>query len=152
MDFLLLKSVHELSAIAALGANFTYFIWLGLASKNPQMAPLILRTIQMIDRRVANPSYFMVAVSGALLIFVGPWSFKTPWVALSIAVFIVVGGLGGPVLAPTFRKQLALAEGGETDSPNYKALSRRGFISGGIVSILVIGIVYLMVIRPSLWG
>lgn len=52
MTFLLLKWLHILSAIAAVGANITYGIWLRRASPKPEVLPFTLRTIKLIDDRL----------------------------------------------------------------------------------------------------
>jgi uncharacterized membrane protein len=45
MAFLLLKWLHVLFAIVAVGSNVTYGIWLGRAARNPDALPFTLRGI-----------------------------------------------------------------------------------------------------------
>ena len=46
MLYLLLKWVHVLAAVAAVGANLTYGIWLNRASREPPALPFTLRGIK----------------------------------------------------------------------------------------------------------
>jgi len=57
MSYLLLKWLHALAAIIAAGSNFTYGIWITRASRNPDVLPVTLRSIKLIDDRVANPAW-----------------------------------------------------------------------------------------------
>jgi hypothetical protein len=57
MLYLLLKWLHVLAAIVAIGANVTYGIWIARASRNPDVLPFTLRGIKLIDDRIANPAY-----------------------------------------------------------------------------------------------
>ena len=54
MLYLLLKWLHVLAAIVAVGSNVTYGIWVARASRNPKALPFTLRGIQLIDDRVAE--------------------------------------------------------------------------------------------------
>ena len=70
MLYLLLKWLHVLAAIVALGANLTYGIWIAHASRHPEALSFTLRSIKLIDDRVANPAYGLLLVTGLLMVFV----------------------------------------------------------------------------------
>jgi uncharacterized membrane protein len=149
MLFLLLKWVHVLAAIVAVGANLTYGIWLTRASRDPQVLPFTLRGVKLIDDRLANPAFGLLLITGLLMIFVLPLPLTTPWVltALVLYVFLILIGLLG--YTPTLRRQIQVLDSEGIASANYKALSRRGIILGAVLGVLVMVIVFLMVVKPG---
>ncbi len=51
---------------------------------------------------------------------------------------------------PALRRQTALAEGGQSDSEEYRALAKRGTSIGIALVVLVFVIEFLMVTKPTL--
>ena len=152
MPYLLLKWLHVLAAIVAVGANVTYGIWIARASRNPDVLPFTLRGVKLIDDRVANPAYGVLLITGLLMVFVVRLPLTTPWLltALVLYVLIVLIGLFG--YTPTLRRQIQALDSEGLSSPTYQALSRRGMMLGIILAVLAIAIVFLMVVKPSLWA
>src|SRR5262245_64759198 len=79
MLFSLIKWIHVLSAITAVGANITYGIWIARASREPKVLPFVLRNIKLIDDRLANPAYGLLLLTGLAMAFLGPIPLTTPW-------------------------------------------------------------------------
>ena len=152
MLFPLLKWLHILAAIVAVGANATYGIWLARASRNTEALPFTLRTIKLIDDWLANPAYASQLVTGLLMVFVLPLPLTTPWLLTALILYgiLVLVGLGG--YTPTLRRQIQLLDREGFQSTAYQALARRGTILGIILAVLAITIVFLMVVKPALWA
>ncbi len=81
--YLALKWIHVLRAIVALRANITYIIWLTRVNKSPESLIFTLRTIKILDDRIANPAYVLSLLTGLGMVFVSGWSLTTPWLLLS---------------------------------------------------------------------
>ena len=152
MLYAVVQWLHVVASIAALGANFTYYVWLARAVAEPAALPFTLGTVRVIEQRLANPSYAVAGITGLLLMWIGPYSFTTPWVASSVALFAAVGAVGGALYGPNLQRQIALAAQGGGESAEYRALHRRGNRLGTLLIVLVLAIVYLMVAQPLLWG
>ncbi len=152
MLFLLLKWVHVLAAIVAVGANITYGIWITRASRDPAVLPFTLRGVKLIDDRLANPAFGLLLLTGLTMAFVLPLPLTTPWLltALVLYVFLVLIGLLG--YTPTLRRQIQVLDSEGVASASYQALARRGTMLGAVLGVLVIIIVFLMVVKPGLWG
>ena len=54
--FLLLKTVHILAAITAVGSNLAYGAWGARGNRDPEHLGFVLRGIKFIDDRIANPA------------------------------------------------------------------------------------------------
>ena len=149
MLFLLLKWVHVLSAITAVGANITYGIWLARASRDPAVLPFTLRTIKLLDNRVANPAYGLLFITGLAMAFVLPLPLTTPWLLTAIILYVCIALLGILVYSPLVKRQMQALETAGFTSPGYQALARRGNILGIVLSVLAVAIVFLMVVKPG---
>ncbi len=152
MMYLLLKWLHVLAAIVALGANVTYGIWIARASRNPDALPFTLRGIKFIDDGVANPAYGLLLVIGLLMVFVARMPLTVPWLLTGLFLYVVVVLVGLVGYSPVLKCQIQLLDKEGYKSPRYLAVARRGMILGGILGMLVIVIVFLMVVKPRLWG
>jgi uncharacterized membrane protein len=152
MLFSILKWIHVLAAIIAVGANATYGVWLARASRSADVLPFTLRTIKLIDDRLANPAYGLQLLTGLAMAFILPLPLTTPWLltALILYAILVLVGLGG--YTPTLRRQIQVLDKEGFRSPNYQALARRGTLIGIVLAILAIAIVFLMVVKPGLWA
>ncbi len=149
MPFLLLKWLHVLSAIVAVGANVTYGIWIARASAQPEVLPFTLRGIKLIDDRVANPAYGLLLVTGLLMVFTAHLSLTMPWLLGGLALYVVVLLVGLLGYTPTLKRQIQALEAEGFGSANYRALALRGTILGIVLAVLVIIIVFLMVVKPG---
>src|SRR5437879_1491913 len=76
----LIKWVHVLSAITAVGLNMSYGIWLARAGKNPEHLAFTLHGIKILDDRMANPAYGLLLVTGLAMVFMAPYPITTPWI------------------------------------------------------------------------
>jgi uncharacterized membrane protein len=145
--------IHILAAIAAFGANISYFVWTRMALNNPSGRAYTLKTISLMERRYVNPSYLVVGITGLALVDRSRvWDFTTPWVLVSMVIFLAVTAIGGALYAPLLRRQIALAEEGDPDSEEYRRLDRKGNIFGLMIAALVVFLIYMMVFHPKFWG
>lgn len=147
--FLLVKWVHVLSAITAVGANVTYGIWMARAAREPAVLPFVLRSIKLIDDRVANPLYVLLLLTGLTMAFMLPIPLTTPWLLTAIILYAVATLLGMAVFVPVFRRQIQLLEAEGPASPAYLSVARGARVLGIVVGIIVIVITFLMVVKPA---
>lgn len=152
MLYLLLKWLHVLAAIVAVGANVTYGIWIARASRHPDALPFTLRGIKLIDDRLANPAYGLLLITGLSMVFTVGLPLTTPWLLTALVLFILVGLIAALGYTPTLRRQIELLDSEGIHSPNYQAVARRGTRLGIILAVVVVTIVFLMVVKPGLWG
>jgi uncharacterized membrane protein len=150
--FSLIKWIHVLSAITAVGANITYGIWMTRASREPAVLPFVLHSIKLIDDRVANPLYGLLLLTGLTMAFMLPIPLTTPWLLTALVLYAIATLLGMAVFVPIFRHQIQLLESEGIESTNYQAMAKRARWLGIVVGIDVIIIVFLMVVKPALWG
>jgi uncharacterized membrane protein len=149
MYYLILKWLHILCAITALGANLTYFLWLLRMDKNRESLLFTLRTIKILDDWIANPAYVLAFITGARMLDIAGFSYATPWVLTAVIVYAVVAVLGLFVYSPILKKQIRLAQ--NPDTVEYKSIANTGLYLGAFITVLVVAITFLMVVKPQLW-
>ena len=146
----LIKFVHILMAIIAVGFNATYGVLLGRAAREPEHEAHVLRTVKVLDDRFANPAYAVLLVTGLLMVgFYAP-RLTEFWIAAALALYAVAVAVGAGIYTPTLRRQIAVIDEQGPDSADYRALSRRGTVIGILLAIDVVIIVFLMVTKPQL--
>ncbi len=148
MIFLLVKWIHIMSAITAVGANITYGIWIARASREPKVLPFVLRNIHLIDSRIANPCYGLLLLTGLIMAFTVPIPLTTPWLLTALVLYVFAAIFGIAFYAPVVRNQLQLLESEGFESPGYQAVAKRSTLLGVLVTLDVIVIVFLMVVKP----
>lgn len=152
MPYLILKWLHVLFAIVALGANLTYPLWLRLANKEKDATRFALQGIRFLDKRIANPAYALLLLTGFGMLLVSGLPWTTPWVLLSLIVYAVMFLFAILAYSPALKAQSALAEAPGPSSADYRAAEERANRWGVLIVLLVVFIVYLMTVKPALWG
>jgi uncharacterized membrane protein len=149
MLFLMVKWIHVLAAITAVGANVTYGIWIGRASREPKVLPFVLRNIRVIDNRLANPCYGLLLATGVAMALLIPIPLTTHWLLTAIVLYVAAALLGILAYAPVLREQIRLLDTVGFEAPGYAAVARKGTLWGILVTLDVVIIVFLMVVKPG---
>src|SRR3979411_476417 len=108
MLFLIVKYVHILSAIIAVGLNVSYAMWIIRAQRNPEHTAFTLKGIKFLDDRIANPAYGVLLVTGILLVFMAGYSITALWIDIALVLFVVLAVLALTQYTPTLRSQIKL--------------------------------------------
>jgi uncharacterized membrane protein len=142
----LLKYIHVLLAIIAFGSNLTYAVWNVRAAREPTHADFALRGISFIDRRVANPAYGLLLLTGLALVVVGHWGLRG-WVVAALILFallIVAAVFYSRVLG----QQIKVVETEGQATAAYVRLSGQAQLYGIASLVIVLVIVFMMVVKP----
>jgi len=145
----LLKFLHVLLAVVAVGFNASYGIWLARAAREPEHSAHVLRGIKFLDDRIANPAYGLLLLLGLAMVWESGIPFSTFWIAASLVLYglLVIVAVAG--YSPALRQQVALAEAGRVDSDEYRWVARRGGVTGGVLGVIVVVIIFFMVTKPT---
>jgi uncharacterized membrane protein len=147
--FTAIKYVHVLSAIVAVGFNFTYAIWLARAQRDPSHLDFALRGVKFLDDYVANPAYILLLISGLSMVFIAQYPLTTFWIAGALALFVILAVLGYVLYTPTLSRQIRTLASHGADSAEYQALSARGTAVGITLAVIVLSILGLMIFKPT---
>jgi uncharacterized membrane protein len=152
MSFLVLvKFVHVLLAIIAVGFNASYGVWLARLGAQPVATQsYVLKGLKRLDDRFANPAYVLLAVTGVTMVFVGELRFVTFWIAGGIVLWAIAVALGFFVYTPMLRKQIGALETEGPESDDYRRYASNSRFVGILLAVIVLVIVFLMVTKPTL--
>ncbi len=148
--YLVIRYVHVLLAIVAVGFNASYGIWLARAAREPAHLGHVLRGIKVLDDRFANPAYGLLIVTGLSMVWVNQIPLlQTRWVLSALVLYAILLIVGFGVYTPTLRRQISLLESAGPTSADYLALASRGRITGIFLAVVALAIVFLMVTKPA---
>jgi hypothetical protein len=145
--YALLKYVHVLLAITALGSNITYGVWKALSARQAGHTLFALRGIAFIDNRVANPAYGLLLITGLILVGVGQWGVRG-WIVIALILFALLVIVAIGFYSRTFRQQIQVLEKEGETSAAYKRLDDQATTYGIISVVISLLIVFTMVVKP----
>jgi uncharacterized membrane protein len=150
MAYLIIKWVHVLAAILAIGTNATYGLLLLRASRDAQNVGFSLRAIKSVNDRMANPAYGLLLILGVAMILIGKISITTPWLMTAVALYVILLLIGWLGYTPTLRQRIEMLDQSGVSSLEFTALTRRATTLGIIMGVIAFAIVYFMVVKPIL--
>jgi uncharacterized membrane protein len=145
--FLALKVVHVLAAILAVGTSVASTLWLARAGRDRDRLIWALEGSRLFDRRIANPAYLVVLITGVLMVSTGTYRFDQGWVATAIALYALIVVFGIAVFRPAAQRQRAEAAADPT-SAAYGRIAARTWWYSWLTTSVVAMIVVLMVTKP----
>jgi hypothetical protein len=143
----LLKYLHVLLAITAVGSNVTYGVWKTLGAREPAHAPFALKGIAFIDNRVANPAYGGLLITGLLLLAVGQIGLRG-WVIAALILFALLIVIAVGFYSRVVRQQIQVMDAEGVASAAYKRLDAQAMTYGIVSLVIALLIVFVMVVKP----
>ncbi|MEO5986836.1 MAG: DUF2269 family protein [Candidatus Limnocylindria bacterium] len=158
MDWLgtLFLFLHIGGAIVAFGPTIAFPFLAARAAKEPVHGNFVLRSMEWLTAKVVEPGAVFVFLMGVgLIVTRGLNPLSEGWLALAIVLFIVTLSFSYFVQLPILRKMVALtsptpasADGPPGPPPGFRELSVRAGRGGQFMSVMLIGMLFLMVAKP----
>jgi uncharacterized membrane protein len=147
---LIVKFIHILAAIVAVGFNISYAVWIIRARRDPEHTAFALKGVKFLDDRIANPSYGVLLLTGIAMVFLAGYSLTTLWIDVALVLFVLLIVVAVAFYTPALRDQIKLVESGDTSSAEFTRLGQRGQIAGQALGVIVLVILATMVFKPTL--
>lgn len=98
--YLLVKWIHILSSVVLVGTGFgtAFYLYFGNRSGNVQAQAVVARLVVRADWWFTTPAVLIQPASGLFMAHLAGWPLTTPWLALSIALYVLTGALWLPVV------------------------------------------------------
>ncbi|RDU37115.1 hypothetical protein DRW41_10555 [Neobacillus piezotolerans] len=136
--------LHVASVIASIGP---FFILLPIVKKLPDAVgkelEAYLALLKSVVRLSKHAGHVLIG-TGVLLVILGPWTWKTPWIVGTLGLLFASLFFLGRAFSPTLRK---FAEEGA----NKRALAAKLKRTIWIYIILLMAMLWFMVVKPKLW-
>ncbi len=156
-SYLVIKWLHILSSVVLVGTGFGSAFYLFFAHRSGDQAAqrVVIRLVVRADWWFTTPTVILQPLTGFALMYLGGWPLTTPWLLLSIALFVLAGACWLPVVWLQLR-MAAMAEDaardGRTLPPEYWRHARLWEALGYPAFAAMVGVFFLMVTKPSLWA
>lgn len=107
---------------------------------------------QWIDERIALPGFAGVLVTGLAMGFTARPLFRAPWLISGMLLLLLLLLAHLFVYRPTVSRMIRLLDTEGIDSPAFVAAAHREARLGIAMTVVMIFVVFLMVVKPALWG
>lgn len=155
--YLVIKWLHILSSVLLAGTGFGTAFYLFFANRSGSVAAqaVVARLVVKADLWFTTPAIIIQPLSGVWLATTAGWPLTTPWLLLSIALYLLAGACWLPVVWLQLRLSAMAQAAVATQQPLptlYWRYARWWEALGYPAFIAVLGVFYLMVNKPALWG
>jgi hypothetical protein len=148
--------VHALSSSLWLGSALAMMVLLFAKGRAPTDAAQLYAfclCVKLIDDFVIIGSCGLAALSGLLLAWKTPWGFfQHWWVAVKIAITVMLLCVGAGLLGPWINETVELARSHEVvhELPRYQTIDRNVTVLGSVQLVILGFVLYASIFKP--WG
>jgi hypothetical protein len=147
--YTLLVFAHIMTAMMAIGFNFTYVVWIQRGHANPETLPAALKGVKFIDDFLANPLYIAAGITGLLMILMG--KSVASFLVVAIVIYLIDMAAAYLIYTPMLSRQIKLLAEQGANSAAYRAIAGRSNIVGALLGVGAVVIVALKIFEPVFW-
>lgn len=157
MTYFVLLWLHVIGATILLGtgAGIAFFMVMAHRSGSPALIAHVAGTVVVADFLFTATAVVAQPITGALLMRQQGWPLTTPWIAVALGLYALIGAFWVPVVFLQMRMRdlarAAVATSGPLP-PLYHSLYRVWFAFGFPAFFAVLIILWLMIAKPGLTG
>ncbi|TBX99898.1 DUF2269 family protein [Rhizobium laguerreae] len=152
-EWLLLAHVIGATVLLGTGAGIAFFMVMAHRTRDPRLIAHVASTVVIADTLFTATAAIFQPVTGYLLARSIGWDLSEGWIALSLLLYVVTGLFWLPVVWIQIRLRdlaRAAATARKALPPAYFSLYRIWFACGFPAFFAVIGILWLMLMKPVL--
>ncbi|OGS48409.1 MAG: hypothetical protein A3J40_13080 [Erythrobacter sp. RIFCSPHIGHO2_12_FULL_63_10] len=154
--YMLARWLHVIGACVLLGtgSGIAFFMVMSHRTRDAVLVAHVASNVVLADFLFTASAVVIQPLTGIWLAHLLGWLLDTPWIMLSLGLYLLVGAFWLPVVWMQKRmRDLArdAAHAGEPLPPAYHRLYRVWFAFGIPAFSAVLAIVWLMLARPQLW-
>ena len=155
--YLILKWLHILSSVLMVGTGFGSAFFMFFANRSGSVAAqaVVSRLVVRADWWFTTPTVILQPISGVALAHMAGWPMSSPWLVLSLALYVLAGACWLPVVWLQWRMAGMAREAhaqGTALPADYWRHARWWEALGYQAFIAMLAVYYLMVNKPPLWG
>jgi uncharacterized membrane protein len=156
--YLWIKTLHIVSSVVLVGTGFGSAFYLFMVNRSGSVAAqaVVSRLVVRADWWMTTPAVVVQPLTGFAMAHWAGWPLSTPWIAVSLVLYVVAGVCWLPVVVLQIRMSrlaAAAAERGDSVLPDaYWRMARWWEGLGYPAFVAMLGVFALMVFKPALWG
>lgn len=153
--YLVLKWIHIVSSVLLVGTGLgsAFYMYFTNRTRNVQAQAVVTRLVVRADWWFTTPAALIQPATGLAMAYLAGWPLSTPWLAWSLALYVMAGLCWLPVLWLQLR-MCAMAQHAANQGCELPALywryaqwwERLGYPAFGAMAVVF----YLMVCKPAL--
>jgi uncharacterized membrane protein len=153
--YLILKWVHIVSSVLMVGTGLgsAFYMFFTNRSGNVQAQAVVTRLVVRADWWFTTPTVFIQPATGLAMAHLAGLPLATPWLAVSLALYLLAGACWLPVVWLQLRMHAQAAEAARAGGalpPLYWRYARCWEMLGYPAFVAMAGVFYLMVNKPAL--
>jgi uncharacterized membrane protein len=154
VTYLVVKWLHILSSTLLFGTGLgsAYYMFFASRTRDPRVVAPVVRHVVIADWVFTTPTIVIQPLTGFWLMHIAGFPLSTPWIAWSIALYLLAGAAWLPVVWMQIRmRDLATtaASAGSALPPLYWKYLRIWVALGVVAFLALVVVFYLMVAKPS---
>lgn len=152
-DLLLFLHVIGATVLLGTGAGIAFFMVMSHRSKDPTLVAHVAGIVVLADTVFTATAAIAQPITGYLLAQSAGWPLTTGWVALSLALYVIIGVFWLPVVWMQIRMRDLARQASQSGNPlpaSYHRLFRWWFAFGFPAFTAVLAILWLMLTKPAL--
>lgn len=145
------KTLHVLGAVLFLGNIVVTGFWMLAAerTRRPEVIRFAAVWVNWADVAFTAPGIFLLLTNGILLSQTWGGPYGTIWITAALALFTLSGAIWAVSLIPVQDRLARMAETSGELPAEFFALLRRWYIWGAIATLLPLGSLALMIVKPG---
>jgi uncharacterized membrane protein len=153
--YLLIKVLHVIGAtvLFGTGAGIAFFMVMADRTRRPELIAHTAGVVVVADALFTATAVVMQPITGAALALMAGYPILRGWIGLSLVLYVVTGLFWLPVVWIQIRLRDIARSAAAAGAPlpdRYRRLYRVWFALGWPAFLSVIGILWLMIAKPSL--
>jgi uncharacterized membrane protein len=146
--------IHVTAVVVGFGATFAEAVMFPVAMRlDKRHLPYVHELQLAINRYFAGPALLVIIITGFYQVSKGDWDLGDFWIAGTLVIAVVLGGLNGAYFIPADRRLGAMVtrelQAGGDLSEEYQRRSRAEGMVGALAGLLIVLAVFLMVTKPG---
>lgn len=152
MTYTTLKTLHILSMVLLFGTGLgsAFYKWMADRSGNVAHIAITNRHVVLADWIFTTPTVIFQPISGLWMVYLLGMPLSTPWIAISLSLFVLAGACWLPVVWLQMRMQKIASDAAASGSAlpeAYWRMARCWFWLGVPAFIAMVLVVVLMVFK-----
>jgi uncharacterized membrane protein len=153
MAYSVLKYLHVVGATVLFGTGLgiAFFLFMAIRSGEARIIAPTLRAVVAADFLFTAPAVVIQLVTGVLLALTLGVPLNEPWIAASLALYVLVGACWLPVVAMQMRMRRLAEKATKSEAPlpaEFDRLYKVWFALGWPAFLGVLAILALMIFKP----
>lgn len=152
-EYVAVKWLHVLSStiLFGTGVGSAFYMFVASMRRDPREVHATVRAVVLADWIFTTPAVIVQPLTGAWLVHLAGYPWTSPWIVLSIALYLLAGACWLPVVWMQVRMREMARAAVEAAAPLPERYFRwfRVWVALGIPAFLaLVAVFYLMVAKP----